>query len=127
MRVLRAIGLLDLLERILSPVLPVFGMGNHAAPVTVVGMVMGLGYGGAMIIRETARGKMDREEVFHSMAMMGLCHGLVEDTLLMVAIGGRIAGIFWGRIFFSLLVVYGIVRCGRFLAGRRMKNILKGP
>ncbi len=122
MRVLRAIGLLTLLEKILSPVLPVFGMGHNAAPVTVVGMVMGLGYGGAMIIRETARGKMGREELFYSMAMMGLCHGLVEDTLLMVAIGGKITGVFWGRILFSLFVVYCIVQCGRVFSGRRIRT-----
>lgn len=121
MRILRVVGLLTLLEKILAPVLPVFGMGNNAAPVTVVGMVMGLGYGGAMIIRETAGGKMDRQEIFYSMAMMGLCHGLVEDTLLMVAIGGRIIGVFWGRILFSLLIVYCIVQCGRFLSGRRVR------
>ncbi len=119
MRLLKVLGVLGLLERILAPVLPVFGMGRHAAPVTVVGMVMGIGYGGALIIRETSKGKMAREEVFNSMAMMGLCHGLVEDTLLMAAIGGKLGGILWGRILFSLVTIFLIVRFVRFLAARR--------
>lgn len=42
----KMIGLLDLLERMLAPVLPLFGMGKQAAPLAVVGMVMGLSCGG---------------------------------------------------------------------------------
>lgn len=122
MRLFRAIGVLGLLERLLAPVLPVFGMGRQAAPITVVGMIMGIGYGGALIIRETSTGKMAREEVFNSMALMGLCHGLVEDTLLMAAIGGKFGGILWGRIIFSLVVTYLLVRVLRRLAERRIKR-----
>ncbi len=122
MRLFRAIGILGLLEKLLAPVLPVFGMGRQAAPITVVGMIMGIGYGGALIIRETATGKMAREEVFNSMALMGLCHGLVEDTLLMAAIGGKFGGIFWGRIAFSLIVTFLLVRVLRSLASRRINE-----
>lgn len=110
MRFLRHVGLLGLLERMLAPVLPHFGMGPNAAPITVVGMIMGIGYGGALIIRETAAGKLEKDEVFNSMALMGLCHGLIEDTLLMAAIGGKFAGILWGRILFSLIVTYLLVQ-----------------
>jgi spore maturation protein SpmB len=122
MRIFKAIGLLTLLENILAPVLPFFGMGRQAAPITVVGMVMGIGYGGALIIRETSTGKMAKDEVFNSMALMGLCHGLVEDTLVMAAIGGKVAGIFWGRIVFSLIVTYLLVRLLHGLAVRRLRH-----
>lgn len=120
MRLFRVFGVLNLLERILSPVLPMFGMGRKAAPVTVVGMVMGLSYGGALIIRETKSGRMGKGEVFYSMALMGLCHGLVEDTLLMMAIGGRLGGILWGRILFSLLAVFMLVRLFRLIGTSRL-------
>ena len=125
MRILRVIGLLSLLERLLSPVLPFFGMSKRAAPVTVVGMIMGIGYGGALIIRETCSGKMDREEIFNAMALMGLSHALVEDTLLMMAIGGKLGGIFWGRILFSLGIVFLLVRTMRYLADRKTKTAIR--
>lgn len=118
MRLLRAIGVLSLFERLLGPVLPVFGMSRQAAPLTVVGMVMGLSYGGALIIREACSGKLDRREIFYSMVLMGICHSLVEDTLLMVALGARFGGIFWGRILFSLGIVFCIVRLSRFIEQR---------
>ncbi|MFV0438330.1 MAG: nucleoside recognition domain-containing protein [Desulfopila sp.] len=110
MRFLRRIGLLGLLERLLAPVLPLFGMSREAASLTVVGMVMGLGYGGALIIRESKNGGMGKRQVLNAMALMGLCHGLLEDTLVMMAVGGKLAGIFWGRILFSLVVTFLLVR-----------------
>jgi spore maturation protein SpmB len=122
MRIFRKVGLLGLLEKILAPVLPHFGMGRQAAPITVVGMVMGIGYGGALIIRETSTGSMSKEEVFNSMALMGLCHGLLEDTLIMAAIGGKFGGILWGRIVFSLIVTYLLVRLLQALAAKRMRH-----
>lgn len=118
MRLLRHLGALSLLERGLAPVLPLFGMSREAAPITVVGMIMGLGYGGALIIRETDKGTMAPREIFNSMAMMGLCHGLVEDTLLMMALGGKLAGILWGRILFSLIVTFLMVRLLSILPGK---------
>ncbi len=120
MRIFKALGILALLERILAPVLPFLGMSQQAAPISVVGMLMGIGYGGALIIRETAQGKIAREEVFHSMVLLALCHGLVEDTLLMAAIGGRFGGILWGRIIFALIVTFVLVRLLRTLAARRL-------
>ncbi|PHR30656.1 MAG: hypothetical protein COA36_01210 [Desulfotalea sp.] len=123
MRLFKAVGLLGFCERILSPFLPHFGMSPRAAPITVVGMIMGIGYGGALIIRETATGKLGKDEVFNSMVLMGLCHGLLEDTLLMAAIGGKFAGILWGRIVFALIVTYLLVQLMRVVKKRRLDQI----
>ncbi len=122
MRIFKGLGILSLMEKILAPVLPFFGMSRQAAPITVVGMIMGIGYGGALIIRETSKGKMAREEVFNSMVLLALCHGLVEDTLLMAAIGGKFGGILWGRIVFALIVTFILVRLLRALAAKRIKS-----
>lgn len=118
MRVLKALGFLALLERLLNPVLPVFGMSHRAAPVTVVGMILGIAYGGALIIKETTAGKMERREVFNSLALMSLSHGLVEDTLVMLAIGAKLGGILWGRLLFSLVVVFLLVRIIDMFSGK---------
>lgn len=121
MRLFKLVGLLRFFERLLAPFLPHFGMGPQAAPITVVGMIMGIGYGGALIIRETATGKLAKDEVFNSMVLMGLCHGLLEDTLLMAAIGGKFAGILWGRILFSLIVTYLLVQFVQAMKRRRAR------
>ncbi len=122
MKLLRLFGILAFFERMLEPVLPLFGMSRRAAPVTVVGMVMGISYGGALIIRETNSGAMGRREVFFSLALMGLSHALVEDTLLMMALGGHWGGILVGRVVFSLVVIYLLALVtGRGRHGRTAK------
>ncbi len=110
MRLLRILGILSFIERMLEPLLPPFGMSRKAAPITVVGMVMGISYGGALIIRETSSGRLGKREIFFSLVLMGLCHSVIEDTLLMMALGGRLGGILWGRIVFSLVIVFLLAR-----------------
>lgn len=108
-RILKVTGVIKILEKLLGPVLCFFGMSKNAAPVTVVGMLLGIGYGGAMIIKETSSGKLGRRETFFAMALLALCHSLVEDTLLMMSLGASLIGILWGRILFALLVTYCLV------------------
>ena len=120
MRLMKVVGFLGLIERMLAPVLPPFGMSPRAAPVTVVGMIMGLAYGGALIIRETTSGRMDRRETFNSLALMSLSHGLIEDTLVMMALGGALAGILWGRLLFSLVVIFLLVKTVDYYQSKRL-------
>lgn len=122
MRMLKGLGVLRLFENLLKPVLPWFGMSHRAAPVTVVGMILGLAFGGALIIRETTEGNMDSREVFNSLALMSLSHGLIEDTLVMMALGAKLGGILWGRLVFSLLVIYVLVRITDMLSADRPMN-----
>jgi spore maturation protein SpmB len=119
MRILKALGLLRLLEYLLKPLLPLFGMSHRAAPVTVVGMILGIAYGGALIIKETTTGKMHSREVFNSLALMSLSHGLIEDTLVMMALGAKLGGILWGRLLFSLLFIYIMVKILAYVRERK--------
>lgn len=106
LRVLKKIGISDLMTKLLEPVLALLGMGRAAAPLTIIGMTLGLSYGGGLIIREAQTGVLSKKDIFASIALMGLCHGLIEDTLLMMLLGGHISGVFWGRLIFSLLAIY---------------------
>ena len=104
MRVLNALGLTRLMERLLTPLLKVMGIGPTAATVTVIGMTMGLTYGGGLIIHETRAGHISGRDVFASVSLMSLCHALIEDTLLMALIGASAWGTLVARLAFSLVV-----------------------
>jgi hypothetical protein len=128
MRVLRKIKVLDAMNRLLDPLLRLLGIGPKASTVTVIGLTMGVAYGGGLIIKEARTGTIPKEDVFYSLTLMGLSHGLVEDTLLMVMAGGSLSGLLWARLVFSLVVVALLVRitprlspgfCERFLWGRQ--------
>ena len=104
MRVLNLLGLTRLMERLLTPLLKLMGIGPTAATVTVIGMTMGLTYGGGLIIHETRAGHLSRRDVFASVSLMSLSHALIEDTLLMTLIGASAWGTLLARLVFSLVV-----------------------
>ena len=66
MRVLGAIGAIALMNRILRPVLNLIGIGPKASAITVIGLTMGLSYGGGLIINEARNGKLSKEDIFYS-------------------------------------------------------------
>lgn len=110
MKLLRRIGITAVLTRLLKPVLTMLGMSEAAAPVTIIGITMGLTYGGGLIIEEAHSGRLSPRDVFFSLTFMGLCHSLIEDTLLMTVLGAHVSGIFWGRILFASLAIALLVR-----------------
>jgi hypothetical protein len=110
MKVLDWLKVIVLLNKLLGPVLSVLGMSKAAMPTTVIGMTLGLSYGGGLIIQEARSGRLSKHDVFFSLALLSICHSIVEDTLLMMVIGGHLSGILWARVLFSLLIVFLLVR-----------------
>lgn len=118
MRLLKRLGVTGLLTRLLEPVLTALGVSRAAAPVTIIGMTLGLSYGGGLIIQESRSGRLSKRDVFFSLALMGLCHSLIEDTLLMMAIGSHHSAVLWGRLVFALAAVFLLVRLLRRVPDR---------
>ena len=110
------LNLLDLLKitplisRILSPFLRLMGIGEKATSMTMAGTLLGLSYGGALIIQEARSGNLPEKDIFLSLAFMCLCHSLIEDTLFVMAFGGHYSGLLIGRFIFSLIVMMGLAR-----------------
>lgn len=105
MRLLSALGITALMDRLLGPILRHLGIGRKATTVTVVGLTLGIAYGSGLIIHEARSGRVDQRDVLFSVSLMGLSHALFEDTMLMAMLGASIYGTFWGRLAFSLAVL----------------------
>ena len=110
LKVLRRIGVEAAVTRLLEPLLERLGMSKDAAPITIIGMTMGLTYGGGLIIKEAKSGRLSRRDVLFSMTLMGLCHSLIEDTLVMSTLGAHHSGLVWGRLVLTLLSVFVFAR-----------------
>lgn len=110
MRILKATGIIARLNRMLSPLLRLLGMSRAAAPLTIIGITLGISYGGGLIINEARSGVLSKRDIFLSLSLMGLSHSLIEDTLVMVAMGASLSGILLGRILFTLLVMMILIR-----------------
>lgn len=118
LRILRLIGLESFINRILQPVLRLLGIRPEATSITIVGMTLGLAYGGGLLIQEAESGRVNKEDVFASVSLLSLCHSQIEDTLLIMLLGAHLSGILWGRLLFSLIVVYFIVRFQRSVSSQ---------
>jgi hypothetical protein len=110
LKILERIGITAIMTRLLTPVLRLLGIGPSACTLTIVGMTLGLGYGGGLIIRESLSGRVDRRDVLFSLALMGLCHSLFDDTLVAAVSGADFSGILWARLLFSLAAVFLLVK-----------------
>ena len=120
MRALDALGVTRLFEAALLPFLRLMGIGGGAATITVIGLVMGLAYGGGLIMHDVHKGKVERRDVFPAISLMSLSHAIIEDTLLMYLIGATMWGTFVGRLLFSLVVVAALSRLAAGLARPRL-------
>jgi hypothetical protein len=110
MRILKRIGVTGFLTRILEPVLRLLGISRDAAPLAVVGIILGITYGGGLIIREAQSGRLKPRDVFFSVSLMNLSHALIEDTLLMAVLGAHVTGVLGARLVGSLLVTFIMVK-----------------
>ena len=110
MRLLEYLKIEKLLHWLLTPFLKLLGIGKEAANITVIGMVMGLSFGGGLLIEQAKSGKVSKRNIFLSMSLLCLCHSIIEDTLLVVLLGADLIGVLWARLVFSFIVVIALSR-----------------
>jgi len=105
LRLLDILKVTPIMAKSLSPFMRLMGIGEKATSMTVTGALLGISYGGALIIQEARSGKLEEKDVFLSLSFMCLCHGLIEDTLFVMAFGGHYSGLLIGRFIFSLFAI----------------------
>lgn len=110
LRGLHAIGVARWMHAALAPMLRLIGIGREAGHVTVIGFTLGISFGAGLLIREARSGVLSRRDMFLTMAFLGLCHSVIEDTLLIVLLGADLSGILWARLAFALAVIAVLAR-----------------
>lgn len=110
MKLLKKYGILDRINVFLEPGLEKLGMSKNAAPLTIIGLTLGISYGGGLIIKQARSGLLSTKDAFLSVSLMGLSHSLIEDTLLMLTMGGSLLGILFGRVIFTILIMMILIR-----------------
>ncbi len=131
LRILDAIGFTRIMTKILTPLLRMIGVGPNAAPLTIIGILLGLAFGGALILREVEKGVLKPKSIFLSMIFMGYCHSMIEDTLIVLAFGGDLSGILIGRVVLSVILIlpvsYVVLRLSDETFGKILFSARKHP
>ncbi len=113
MEAIKYLGLTRLIMKVLGPLLKLAGVGERAIMVTVIGCVVGLGIGGGLIVAESRSGYIAPRDIFGAMMLMAVFHSMVEDTLIMWALGGSLWCLLGARLIFALALAGLVTRLAR--------------
>jgi spore maturation protein SpmB len=125
-RVLKEFGLLRVLSWPVFPILWLLGLTRRMAFLWIVANTLGLAYGSTVILEEARSGALDKEDAQLLNRSMAVCHSLLEDTLLFVAIGAWALWVTLPRLALAAAVVWAY-RLSRLLAGHARSDELADP
>ncbi|WP_369600037.1 nucleoside recognition domain-containing protein [Hahella sp. SMD15-11] len=125
LRLLRWIGVEALLQRMLAPCLNLLGIGRQAASLILVGLTLGLAFGGGLLIREARQGHIPPRDVTAAICFLGLGHSVIEDTLLILAMGADISGVLVFRLVLTLVFSMLLARVLKAMPDTRLGLITR--
>ena len=106
-RMLEAYRLLDSLSRLRSPLMLFFGLPRHASYMWLVGNVLGISYGSAVMLELEEKGLVTKDEANDVNYHLIMNHSMLEDTIVFAATGISAILLITTRISFALLLVWG--------------------
>ncbi len=104
-RLLEEYNLINRLSRLIEPVLKFFGLPKSTAFLWLIGYIVGLAYGGALMIDQMNEGKVTKAEGSLLNYHLAVSHSVIEDNLLFAALGVS----FWFILATRLIVAWIVV------------------
>ncbi len=101
------------LSKRVEPIIKVFGLPPSTTFLWLIGYIVGLAYGGALMIDQMKAGKVTRSEgslLNHHLAMS---HSVIEDNLIFITLGVSVWWVLGVRLTLAWLVVWiqrGIIK-----------------
>lgn len=110
MELAKDLNILDRLAQLMSPLLKPYRISDEGAFPLVVGLFLGLAYGAGVIIDAAKGGRLPWRELFLINLFLIICHAIVEDTALFMAIGANGPAILGSRIILAAAVTFAFSR-----------------
>lgn len=103
-------GLLDKFSLIAAPFLKLFGISKYASLPFLTGLFFGISYGSGVIIQCAKDGLLSKRDLYLTMVFLAICHSIVEDNFLFIAIGADPYILFVGRLLLAVIVTFILSR-----------------
>lgn len=105
-RLLESYRLIGKLSRIIEPVLKFFGLPASTGFLWLIGYIVGLAYGGALMMDQMYEGKVTKTDASLLNYHLAVSHSVIEDNLLFVALGVSLWWILGVRLVAAWIVVW---------------------
>ena len=103
-RFLDAFRVSEYMGKALGPALSLLGISPKAVNIVIIGFTLGILYGSGLLIKDAQKGELSHRDALCSISLLGLSHSLIEDTLLLMLVGGSLWGLLAFRVVFTIVV-----------------------
>lgn len=134
LEILRLLGIEKIIRICLSPFLKILNIGQSASTIVVVGLTLGLGFGGGLMIKDVKQKIVTPRSAVGALIFINMFHSLIEDTTILLLIGPSlftilvIRGLFVFALTFVLIKIFDnlpINAYDRFLYSRSINKLIK--
>jgi hypothetical protein len=105
-QILTDFGWIRIIEKPLKPLMRVFGLPVSASLSWLVANLIGLAYGSAVMIEESEKGRLNRQDADLLNHHIALSHSQLEDPLLFLTLGYTLHWLIWPRILIAFAAVW---------------------
>lgn len=82
------------------------GFSKQASVSMLTGIFLGITYGSGILIAQSEKKKLKNIDIILTAVFLSMCHAVIEDTLIFVAIGGNGFYMLGTRIIIAFIVTY---------------------
>lgn len=104
MELLKSFNILNIIAEKMQPLSKLLGITNKAVFPLMVGLLVGIAYGAGVIIESAEEGNLSKKDLYILMLFLSICHAVIEDTLLFVALGANLWLLFGIRLASALII-----------------------
>ncbi len=115
LRLVRYIGVDKWMHWFMSPILRIIGVrrgevSRSLSEMSMVGATLGLTFGAGLLIRQRDSGAISTRNSRVVGSFIGVCHGLIDDTLLVLLLGAQVSAVLFARILFAVALIALLTR-----------------
>ncbi len=103
--VLKAFGVWSFIIHIMKIPLSYLGMSEKVANIILIGLTLGISFGGGFLIEESKKNNISKKDILLSLSFLSLCHSIIEDTILILLLGSHISGILFFRLIYTVIII----------------------
>ena len=107
---LKLMGIERLIRFVMNPFLKLIGISDDASTIIVVGLTIGLGFGGGLMIKDVKAGNVEERDAVCALLFINLFHSLIEDTSLVMFLGPSLFVILFFRAIFVICLAYVMIK-----------------